>query len=193
MTMTIQDLFVTSNIELLKVIDQIKDGQWSEMLPEDISRKPATLKEAIKYHTFDDAWVPDVLEGKTADQVGDSYAFLLTANDAVLENYRKYNELASKVVSSFDDLSKVTHLSYGDFPARDYLQHIISFRAFRSYDLAKMLGLDTTMDPGFVDALIAEFAPVIDGYRKMGVFPPALPVDDDASPQAKLLAMAGRD
>jgi hypothetical protein len=49
MTMTIQDLFVTSNIELLKVIDQIKDGQWSEMLPEDISRKPATLKEAIKY------------------------------------------------------------------------------------------------------------------------------------------------
>lgn len=189
--MTIQELFVTSNRELLRVVDQIKERQWDEMLPEGISSKPATLKEAIQYHTFDDAWVPDVLAGKTAGEVGDSYEFLLSSDD-ILANYRKYNHVASETVSSFDDLSRVTHLSYGDFPARDYLQHIVSFRAFRSYDFAKMLGLDTTMDPAFVDALIAEFAPVIDGYRKMGVFPPALSVVEGASQQEKLLAMAGR-
>lgn len=190
--MTIQELFIRSNQALKKAVVQIADDQWVLAMPPGTSSKSSTLRAAVQYHTYDDAWVPDVLAGKTKQEVGDDYEGLLTATD-VQANFTKYNQRAIDAVADFSDLQRTAHLSYGDFPARDYLQHIITFRAFRSYDIAKLIGADTTMDDDFVQALFDEFTPVIEGYRQMGVFPPALEVPDDASPQAKLLAMVGRD
>ncbi len=189
--MTIQELFIRSNQALQKSVAQITNDQWELAMPPGTSSKPATLQEAVRYHTYDDAWVPDVLAGKTKDEVGDVYEHLRNEGD-IQANFREYNARAIDAVRGFTDLERTTHLSYGDFPARDYLQHIISFRAFRSYDIAKLIGADTTMAPEFVQALLDEFTPVIEGYRQMGVFPPALEVPDDASPQTKLLAMVGR-
>jgi hypothetical protein len=189
--MTIQELFIASNLALLTSIKHISDEEWELDMPPGMSRRPTKLGEAVRYHTYDDAWVPDVLDGKTKEEVGDRYEALL-ASPNILDEYEKYNARANDAVRAFHDLTKVTHLSYGDFPARDYIQHIISFRAFRSYDIAKMIGADTTMDPKLVAALTEEFTSVIEGYRQMGVFPPALPTSQDASPQVKLLAMVGR-
>lgn len=189
--MTIQKLFIMSNHELARVINQITDDQWSLDMAPGTSMKPATLKDSVRYHTYDDAWVPDVLAGKTKEEVGETYEPILS-NEAIVATYNRYNELAIDAVQNFDDLTKVVHLSYGDYSARNYLQHIISFRAFRSYDIAKLIGLDTTMSDEFVEALHEEFSPVIETYRAMGVFPPALEVAADDSAQAKLLAMMGR-
>ena len=189
--MTIQELFIASNQALRKVVDQITENQWDLAMPPGTSTKPATLQDAVNYHTYDDAWVPDVLAGKTKEEVGDVYEPLLTSTDVKVD-YDRYNEQAIDAVRNFNDLSRMTHLSYGDFPARDYLQHIISFRAFRAYDIAKLIGVDTTMADGLVQALLEEFSPVIENYRKMNVFPPAIAVPDDAGPQAKLLGMVGR-
>ncbi|MDB5171059.1 MAG: hypothetical protein JWO35_753, partial [Candidatus Saccharibacteria bacterium] len=69
--MTIQELFIRSNEELKKVIDQITDQQWDIVMPAGITSKPATLHESVNYHSYDDAWVPDVLDGKTKAEVGD--------------------------------------------------------------------------------------------------------------------------
>lgn len=189
--MTIQELFVRSNQELRKVIDQIKDDQWDLQMPEGTSSKPSTLREAVNYHAYDDAWVPDVLAGDTKQQVGDTYDFLLTAEDTVTE-YDTYNDVAITIVEDFTDLQKIVHLSYGDFPAGEYLQHIISFRAFRVYDISALIGIDTKMPEDFVQALWDEFTPVIEGYRQMGVFPPAIEVPDTADLQTKLLGLVGR-
>jgi uncharacterized protein (TIGR03086 family) len=189
--MTIQELFIASNQQLQKSINQISDEQWDMPMPAGTTREPTTLQQAVRYHTYDDAWVPDVLAGKTKEEVGDSYEHLLS-DEAVLPNYNEYNTRAVEAVASITDLTPMTHLSYGDFPTRDYLQHIISFRAFRAYDIAKLIGADTTLPDDFVTALLEEFSPVIESYRQMGVFPPALAVAPDASPQVKLLAMVGR-
>jgi hypothetical protein len=189
--MSIQELFIMSNQALGKVIAQIKDEQWSLDMPKGTSSKPSSLKDAVRYHAYDDAWVPDVLAGKTKEQVGDVYESILTAED-IPATYATYNQRAVNAVHDFNELDRITHLSYGDFPARDYLQHIISFRAFRVYDIATLIDVDSTMDSDFVQALFDEFSPVIEMYRKMGVFPPAIEVPNTASPQVKLLAMMGR-
>lgn len=190
--MTIQELFITSNQALLRVVSQVTDSQWSLDMPKGTSSRPAKLKDAIQYHTYDDAWVPDVLAGKTKEQVGNIYEPLLASAD-VQANYRKYNGVACAAVSDFNELERMVHLSYGDFSASEYLQHIISFRAFRSYDIAKLIGADTAMDDAFVRALLDEFSPVVEGYRQMGVFPAAIAVPQNATPQAKLLGMVGRE
>ncbi len=191
--MTIHELFIMSNQELGRVLAQMTPDKAGIPMPPAISWRPGTLEQAIKYHTYDDAWVPDVLAGKTADQVGDTYEWLQSDDNAdVMGNYAKYNQRAIEAVRDFTDLAGTVHFSYGDFPAEEGLRHITSFRAFRSYDLAKLIGVDTTMKPEFVQALLEEFTPHIEVYRQMGVFPAALPVADDADPQTKLLAMVGR-
>jgi hypothetical protein len=191
--MTIQELFILSNQELRKVIDQIKDDQWQFEMPEGTTSHPSTLADAVRYHSYDDAWVPDVLDGKTKDEVGDKYESLLTiSNDQILNNYDKYNEIASSKVREFNELEKMVRLSYGDFSAHDYLQHIIIFRGFRGYDVAKLIGIDTIMSPELVQGLWDELSPVAEQYRQMGVFPSAIEVAEDADLQVKLLALVGR-
>jgi hypothetical protein len=190
--MQVQELFVKSNEALLKPILLITDEQWSIELLKGMSRQPMNLKQAVQYHTYDDAWVADVLAGKTIEEVGKTYDYLKD-NDDVKVNYKKYNKQAINAVANFNNLDKTVHLSYGDYPAGEYILHIVSFRAFRSYDISKLIGADTKMDDDFVQGLIEHFTPVIEGYRQMGVFPPALSVSPDATPQQKLLAMAGRE
>src|SRR4051794_26720382 len=130
--MTIQELFIRSNQELRKVVDQITDEQWELALPAHATPRPANLRDAVRYHTYDDAWVPDVLAGKTIEEVGDVYDGLKQNNDMIAE-YDKYNQRAIEAVKDFDDLERIVHLSYGDFTAKQYLQHITSFRAVRAY------------------------------------------------------------
>jgi hypothetical protein len=192
-TMTIQELFVASNQALAKSVASIGVDQWELAMPAAVSYTPSTLKQAVAYHTYDDAWVPSVLAGKTIADVGNDFEYLLTADSDIAERYQTFNLQASEAVQRFTSLEEIVHVSYGDFPARDYLQHVISFRAFRAYDIAKLIGADTIMPDDLVAALMSEFTPVIETYRQMGVFPPAVKVSEEASLQTKLLAMVGRD
>lgn len=188
--MKIQELFVLANEELAKVIDQISDDQFDIEMPEGTTLQPATLGESVRNHTFDDAWVPEILEGKTGDQVGAKYDFLKTDGD-IKSNYKEYNQRANAAVKGFDDLEKICHFSYGDFSAKECLQHLTSYRGFRVFTIAKIIGADTKMNPELVQAMFDEYTPLIEQYRQWGVFGPAVEVAKDASPQEKLLAMAG--
>lgn len=192
--MTIQELFIMSNEAEQKVVAQIADNQWNLTMPEKITREPMTLLEVVRYHIWDDAWIPDVLAGKTKEEVGDVHEHLLKLTTKELQtNFRAYNQRAIAAVRDLSDLGRTVHLSYGDFPAREYLQHNISVRAFWLYDIAKLIGANTTMADNFVQALIDEFSPVVAGYRQRDLFPPAIEVASSASPQTKLLAMVGRE
>ena len=191
--MTIKELYIASNKTEQKVVAHIADDQWSLVMPEKITHEPMTLQEVVRYHIWDDAWIPDVLAGKAKEEVGDAHEHLLKLTTNELQsNFSRYNQRAIAAVQGLNDLDRIVHLSYGDFLAREYLQHNVSVRAFWSYDIAKLIGADTAMADDFVQALMDEFSSVVEGYRQRGLFPPAIEVSDDASPQTKLLAMVGR-
>jgi hypothetical protein len=191
LTMTIQQLFVRSNEELKRVILQIKDDQWNINMPAGLTSKPATLKEAVNYHIYDDAWVPDVLTGRTIEEVGDTYKSLLTTQHTK-DDYVKYNALASSAVASFQELERITHLSYGDYSAHDYLQHITIFRSLRSYDIAKLIGVSTAIAPDFLQGLWDEYSPLVEQYRQYGILPSAIPSNETDDLQTAFLALVGR-
>jgi hypothetical protein len=191
--MTIQELFITSNETEQKVVEHIADHQWQLMLPEMITRTPMGLMEVVRYHVWDSAWIPDGLAGKTIEEVGDSHDHLLKLRSEELKsNFARYNQRAIAAVRGLHDLDRLVHLTYGDFPAREYLQQNVATRAFWSYDIAKVIGADFTMTDDFVQALTEEFTPVVESYRQLGLFPPEVKVGSSASPQTKLLAMVGR-
>ena len=69
-----KEVFVLANRTLQGVVDQIRDDQWDMELPPSFKvrnqGKTVTLRELINYHAYDDAWVPDMLAGKTMDEAG---------------------------------------------------------------------------------------------------------------------------
>jgi 3-mercaptopropionate dioxygenase len=189
----ITEMFIASAETEQTVVDQIGDDQWKLMMPERITHRPMSLMEVVRYHVWDSAWIPDGLAGKTIEEVGDSHEHLLELTSGELKGrFREDNQRAIAAVRGLTDLDEVVHLTYGDFPAREYLRHNIANRAFWSYDMAKLIGVNFTLTDAFVHALLDEFSPVAEGYRAMGIFPPEVEVASNADAQTKLLGMVGR-
>lgn len=192
--MTIKELFIRSNETEQEVITHISDSQWDLAMPAKVTREPMTLEKVVRYHTWDSAWIPDGLAGKTLQEVGDTHRHLLDLKRAELKSsFITFNQRAIAAVRDLADLNRVVHLSYGDFPARQFLQHNIGVRAFWSYDIARLIGFNLSMTDELVQALADEFSPVVETYRSMGLFPPEIKAARHASPLARLMAMAGRE
>ena len=191
--MTIAELFVLSEHSLTGIVDQILPEQWEKIMPESISnrKEEITLRKLINYHAYDDAWVPDTLTGKTIAEVGTKYdGDLLGENPK--ENWHAIVDKAVSAAQSVTDFDKITHLSYGDFPVKDYLLHITMFRAFRTVDLARFLDFDPSLSPELVSGLWELLKPIAEDLRTMHVFGPEVEVPEDAALYNRLLGLSGR-
>lgn len=197
--MTEAEVFIMADQALNSVVQQIKDEQWEMPIPGwfQIGRTQTdvNLRTIINYHAYDEAWVPAMLAGQTMDAAKgvphDMSEDVLGVDPK--HNFAMLVERAVAAVQALDDPERVTHLSYGDFPAREYLMHITSFRAFRAYDIAKLIGVNTKLPDELVQGLWDEFSPHFEEWRQMGVFRAAVEVPADASLQDKLVAASGRD
>ncbi len=194
--MTPQQAFAAADRALDRVVQQISDEQWDLPLPDDFQRRGGdgapTLRDVIGYHAYDEAWIPDVLAGRTVEQVGPTAydGDLLGADPRAA--FAHLVEQGVAAVEALEDLDRVLHFSYGDFPARDGLWHVISFRGLRAVDLARVIGVDDTLDAELVQAMWDAFLPEADFWRSMGVFGPEVPVAADAPLQQRLLGLTGR-
>ena len=190
-----QEVFVIADQALCAVIDQVAAHQWALPIPGWFQtgggQNDATLRTIVNYHAYDDAWVPDVLAGKTAAEVGTRWDGDLLGTDPKAA-FRRIADAAQAAARDLDDPDRPVHLSYGDFPAREYLRHIISFRGFRAYDLAKLIGADTVLPPGLVQGLYDLIVPDIEQWRAMGVFRAAVDPPPGAGAQTRLLCLSGR-
>lgn len=191
-----QDVFIHSEHALKRVVDRIADEQWEmEMPPEfalsDQGRK-VTLREVINYHAYDDAWVPDMLAGKTMDEAGTGKWDGDLLGDDPKASFARIVEQACSATMALDDPERTVHVTYGDFPAREYLQHIASFRGLRAYDIANVIGADTRLPDELVEGLWAQLEPQAEQWRELGVFGPEVAVPDDADLQSRLLGLTGR-
>jgi len=189
--MTEPEVFILAEQALKNVINQIKDDQWGLIAPDGLSRTPGvSLRELINYHAYDDIWVPEVLAGKTIQEIGDKYDGDLLGDDPKA-SYAQITAAAQAAAQGFTDLDKIVHLSYGDFPAREYLKHITVFRGFRAWTIARFIGVNDKLPDDLVEGLWEKIVPQVDEWRAMGVFGPAVTVPDDADQQTKLLAITG--
>ena len=192
--MTEQDLFLAADKQMKKIINQIKEDDWDKQMPEGFSaRRPdIKLRELINNHAYDEAWVPDVLAGKTAEEVGDKYDGDLLKEDPK-GNYNKIFEAAQKAVERLDDPERTVHLSYGDYKAKEYLNHISTYRSFQAWQVGKFIGVNADLPSDVVEGLWEHVMPQVESLRQMGVFSPEVNIDETASSHDKLLAKAGYD
>lgn len=190
------DVFVLADRTLNALVQQIENGQWDMPMPTSflMSRRDdvPTLREVINYHAYDDAWVPDMLAGRTMDEVGrDKFDGDLLGADPQ-GCFASIVDTACAAVEALDDLDRIVHCSFGDFTAREYLWQINSFRGLRAHDLALVIGVEPDLPDDLVLGLWEEVSPNAEEWRSFGVFPPAVAVPDDAPLLDRLLGITGR-
>jgi len=190
-----RDVFVLADRALQRVVDQVRDDQWDMEMPPEFLRSgqgEVTLRAIVNYHAFDDAWVPDMLAGKTMDEAGKTKFDGDLLGAAPKESFGTIVDLACAAARELKDLDRTVHCSFGDYKAREYFWQINGFRGLRANDIAKVIGVSTKLPDELVQSLWDEISPNAEEWRKIGVFPPRVEVPDSASLQDKLLALTGR-
>jgi uncharacterized protein (TIGR03086 family) len=191
------DVFVLADRTLLGVVAQIGDGQWDRPLPADflvrqVGDHRPTLRELIAYHAYDDAWVPDMLAGRTMEETGRTRFDGDLLGEDPKSSFASLVDTACAAAEALDDLERTVHCSFGDFTAREYLWQVNQFRGLRAHDIAAVVGADTRLPDKLVQGLWEELVPNIETWRSTGVFPAAVPVPEGASLQDRLLGLTGR-
>jgi len=188
-----RQIFLLSDVALRDVIDALTPDELARTAPVDWSRRPnSTVAEIVKGHTYDEAWVPDVLAGKTVDEVGDTYKPLLKRDAAdVIADYDRYHDLATAAVTADPDLEATAHLTYGDFPRSVFYEHTSFFRAFQAWAIGHFVGREVRLPDELVTALTDLVTPQVEQLRSIHVFGPVVPVPADADAQTQLLGLTG--
>lgn len=192
-----QDLFILADETLNGVIQQIGDDQWKMVMPESFAMntngtKIATLRDVINYHAYDDAWIPDMLAGKTMEAAGKDKFNGDLLGDKPKENFAAIVEKAVAAAKNLNDLERTVHYTYGDYPVREALWHAILFRGLRVHDLAVVIGVNSDLPEDLLKGLWDIAKPNAEEWRAIGVFPPEIKVPEDAPLQDRLLGLTGR-
>jgi hypothetical protein len=193
------EVFVLANRTLYEVVAQIRPDQWDVDLPPTFARRDTDqvpkLREVINYHAYDDAWVPDMVAGRTMEEAGATKfdGDLLGSDPA-----KAFGAIVDKACAAVEGLgdtdldAAMAHLSFGDYTVRQYFWQINLFRAMRAHDLALVIGVPPALPPELVQGVWDEVRPNAEEWRGIGVFPAAVPVPDDAPLLDRLLGLTGR-
>lgn len=136
-------------------------------------------------------WAVPLLAGRTIAEVGDRFDGDLLGDDPV----GRWDDAAQDALAAVDDpgaMDRTVHLSFGDFPGREYAMQLFADLLIHGWDLSVATGQVTRLDPEQVRACAEWFGGVADGYRQAGAVGPRVDVPDGAGPQERLLAAFGR-
>jgi uncharacterized protein (TIGR03086 family) len=186
-----RELFLQSDAALRDVVNRITPDQLDLPAPGDWTRAfDPRLRDVLNDHVRDEAWVPEVLAGRTIEEVGDRFAGDLLGDDPIAA-YNAANDAATTAANAELDPGAVVHLSYGDFPVAVYFEHIATYRAFQAWSIAQLIGEDFTLPPELVESLFEMVVPQAEAWRAMGVFGEPVDVPDDADRETQLLGVTG--
>ncbi len=195
--MTEAEVFVLADHALDDVVARIRDDQWAMEMPPSFARRQTdrtpTLREIIEYHAYDDAWVPDMLAGRTMEEVGKEKHKGDLLGDDPKGNFARIVTAACAAAGELTDLERTVHCSFGDFPASDYLTQVTMFRGVRAHDIARVIGVEPNLPDDLVQGMWDEISPQAEAWRAIGLFGPRVAVPDGAPLLDRLLALTGRD
>ena len=149
-----------------------------------------TVRDLVQHLVYEELWAPPLFEGQTIADVGDRFEGDILGADPQVA-WKEAAAAALAPVSS-DVLDRTIHLSFGDFPGREYLGQLTADHVIHAWDLARGIGGDERLDPELVEFVHTLMAPQVEQWRDAGVFGPAVDVPADADLQSKLLALTGR-
>lgn len=193
------ELFVLAEQVLVEVVGRIRPEHWQIVVPPMFDMpgadRPRTLRQLVTHYAHDDAWVPDLLAGRTVDGVGrDIFDGDLLGDDAHATVTRLV-EAACAAAGEATDGDRIVHCSFGDVPTRDYLWQLDIARCFLAHDIAMHLGSRACpLTEELARGMWEGTTPVAEYWRSIGIFREPIPYPDGhVSWRDQFLLTAGRD
>jgi uncharacterized protein (TIGR03086 family) len=168
-------------------VSQIRDDQWGADTPD----PEWSVRDLVGHLVFEDLWAPPLFAGSTIGEIGDRFDGDVLGADPK----GAWLVASAHALEAADEpgaMDRVVHLSFGDFPGREYAMQLFADHLIHAWDLARAIGVDQRLNGGLVDACTTWFAAMEDAYRGAGAIAARPPVPGGADAQTQLLAMFGR-
>jgi len=184
--MDIRDLHRTALDAFSRRVDHLPPqcGQWATPCAD------WDVNALINHVVGENRWVPPLLGGSTVADVGDALDGDLLGDDPVAAWHGSVAPALDAI--SATPLDRTVHLSFGDFPAEEYLWQLTADALVHAWDLARATDQDETLPAEVVDACARWFDGVEADYRAAGAIGPAVVVDG-SDPAGVLLGRFGRN
>ncbi|MBK1786298.1 hypothetical protein [Prauserella cavernicola] len=153
---------------------------------------PTPLRAVVAHLAYDEAWIPDLLAGRTMAEVGeDAYdGDLLGADpEGALTHLADAARAAARTVT---DRVAAVHCSYGDCETWNYFWQLNVARSLTAHDVAEHLGGRSPLSEELSRRLYEGSVGLAPTWREIGVFREPVPVADGASWRTRYLALTGR-
>jgi hypothetical protein len=190
------EVFLLADEAAVGVFGQIKGEQWDSMLPPLFDMpgadQPVQLRKAINHHAYDDAWVPDMLAGRTMDEVGRETFDGDLLGDDPHASLTRIKAAAADAARKVTDREAVVHCSYGDVPTWDYFWQLNVARTLAAHDVAAHIGVDCPLTEELCQGMYEGTVESAEMWRSFGIYREPVPVADDASWRDRYLALTGR-
>lgn len=185
--MDVPALFGRGVEEFSARVRQISDEQWEADTP----NAGWSVRDLVGHVVSEDLWAPPLFAGSTIDEVGDRFeGDILGAGPK--DAWLAASSQAVHAAGEPGAMDRTVHLSFGDFPGREYAMQLFADHLIHAWDLARAIGADERLDSALVEACTTWFAGMEDGYRGAGAIADRPPVPEGAGAQTRLLAMFGR-
>lgn len=194
------ELFVMAEVVLVEVLGRIRDKDREIVIPPlfDVTGadEAAPLWQLVERYAYDDAWVPDMLAGRTTTEAGpDSFdGDLLGANPH--DSIRRIADAACAAARQVGDGDgdNVVHCGYGDVSVRDYLRRITIDRSLLAHYVATYLGSTACpLTEELARPLWELTAPDAAMWRSLGFYRDPLPLPEHVSWRDRFLLSAGHE
>jgi uncharacterized protein (TIGR03086 family) len=149
------------------------------------------VHDLLNHLVCETSWVAPLMAGKTVDEVGDEFEGDLLGDDPV-SAWESAKDAALDACGEEGALERVVHVSFGDIPAEVYVAQLWADLLIHSWDLARGIEADDTLDPELVEICYAMSKPMEDFLKTTGSFGEKIEPPEDADLQTKLLAVFGR-
>jgi uncharacterized protein (TIGR03086 family) len=176
-------LQVLAHREFGERIDGVRN--WDAATPD----KEWTVRDLVRHVVEEQQWIPALLAGLSIEEARQRIDPL--GDDLAAE----WSIHSARATAAWQNASADTsvQLSYDTVTVLDYLREQVSDVTIHSWDLARAIDADETLDDALVEAVWTVFEPQKDTLEASGLFDSPVPMPEDAPLQSRLLALTGRD
>ena len=168
----------------------VRPEQWRDDTP----CSEWDVRTLVHHLLYEQRWVAPLFEGLTVEQVGDRFEGDLMGEDtsAWPGLLASSIEQAHAAVAQPEALDREVHLSFGDFPGKEYVIQLTADLAIHAWDLARATGQDDTLDPGAVVLLLPWAEANMDFLVGSDMFGSRIDAGPGAPDDVRLLGLLGR-
>ena len=166
-----------------ELVHSVGAGQWHAPTP----CTEWSVRQLVTHLVVEQLWVPPILAGRTVPDVGDAFDGDQLGADLV-GAWDRASAASGAALAEPGALQRTVHLSYGDRPAEGYCAEMTSDLLVHSWDLARGISADETLDPSSWTSCTRSSHRTQTRWRSRGCSRPPVDVPEDADPQTRLLA-----